>query len=129
MKKFFQVALMALTVVFMASCVAGGSGNYKEGDPAPEIDYNNATVNGIAYDDEIDACWKTDVTAKFMGFKVSLTYYDWGSEFDIVAIHEQTAWMCAQSGYSSYRYVSAIDATKKDYEACKAADEEAAKNR
>ena len=35
MKKFLSFALVALTALVMSSCGAGGSSNYKQGDPMP----------------------------------------------------------------------------------------------
>ena len=50
MKKFFSFAVVALAALMMTACGVGGSRQYKQGDPAPKIDTDNATVNGRHYD-------------------------------------------------------------------------------
>ena len=117
MKKILYVAIMALTVGLFASCAAGGSGNYKEGDEAPSIDYDKGTVNGIAYNNEDEYCWHVVATTKAGSTKVKTDYYEWDTEFGVHATYEYAAWLSAQTGIS-YTYVAAITGDK-DYDSCK----------
>lgn len=116
MKKFFAMAVMALTVAFMASCGAGNSGKYTQGGPEPQIDYNAGTVNGKAYDNRTDCCWKL-TTSYYYIVNVSASEYVWGTEFAVVAAGELTMYEFAQLGYgnASYSYSVTSDQT---YEAC-----------
>lgn len=116
MKKLLYLAVMALTIGFFASCAAGGSGNYKEGDPAPSIDFEKGTVNGIQYNDEDEYCWHVAVTSKFAGTKTTTDYYEWDTEFGVHATYEYAAWLAAQTGIK-YTYVAGV-VSANDSEDC-----------
>jgi len=121
MKKFFAFAVLALTVGFFASCGAGSSNKYKQGDPAPDVNYDKCTVNGIPYDNEHSCCWEETITGKAMGITASETTYSWCTEFEEVAAMEQAMWAVAQgnSAYgigASYSYKKAPQF--KDSESC-----------
>ena len=125
MKKILSVALMAMTMVFMASC-GGNSGKYKYGDPEPKIDTEKGTVNGKAYDNKTEACW--EVTTSISGASAlsaastGSTVYVWATEFGVVSLEEYAMWETAQINgalsakvTASYTYRKTGD---KDYESC-----------
>ena len=116
MKKFFMMAVMALTVGFFASCAVGGSGDYKQGDPAPSIDTEKGTVNGKQYDTDVEHCWRVVATLKVGNSKTQSTYYRWDTEFDVHAEFEMAAWTSAQAG-TPYTYIAVI-VSAKDSEDC-----------
>lgn len=122
MKKFFAVAMMAITMMLMASCGVGSSSSYEQGDPMPKIDASKATVNGRSYDNEKECCWKVTFTYKITDgsstTKNTDTNYVWCTEFELVALEEMAMWTAAQTGkYASCSY-SYIITTAKDYESC-----------
>ena len=126
MKKVLYAAMMALVMVFMASCNngAGGSSQYTQGGKEPAIDNEAGTVNGKAYDTKTSCCWEITehVTVSVAGITSSAdeTYYMWGTEFEIVSIMEESMWSVAQSGkYGSASY-SYKKANASDYESCDA---------
>ena len=121
MKKFLYVAIMALTMGFLASC-SGSSSKYTQGGPQPSIDTDKSTVNGVVYDNKIEKCWKVTIhaTATYMGVTATTdeTTYEWCTEFELVAVYEEAMWTMAQAGRyasASYSYVATAD---KDYDSC-----------
>ena len=71
MKKLIYIAMMALTMGFMASC-----GSYSNTTTtAPEIDEQNATINGVHYDNEVYKCWLWKYWSK-------ITYSGWAANED-----------------------------------------------
>ena len=113
MKKFLYLAIMALTVGFFASCSAGANGSdyYKDGKE-PQIDYNNATVNGKKYDNQKEKCWCWTMKATVLGVTSSEEEYLWGTEFDLVAACETAMYAFAQTNTvinakASYTYINA----------------------
>lgn len=119
MKKFFYVALMALTVGFFASCGNNngmGTSDFYKGGKEVEINYNEGTVNGTKYNNTDDKCWKVTATQKLI-VTVTVDEYVWGTEFDAVAFGEALMWTYAQTGIkASYKYAPAP--SFKDSEAC-----------
>ena len=125
MKKFFQVALMALTVAFMASCKGeSGSSSYYANGKEPQIDFNEGTVNGKKYDTEKETCWKYTIKTTTLGISASASEYTWGTEWAMVAACEETMYIAAQTGITkaSYSYVEAPQF--KDSESCLANNNE-----
>ena len=116
MKKLLYLAVMALTIGFFASCAVGGSGDYKQGDPKPSIDYDKGTVNGVKYNMEDEFCWRVVATLKVGNSKNQLTYYRWDTEFDVHAEFEMEAWGAAQTG-TQYTYIAGV-VSAKDSEDC-----------
>ena len=119
MKKFFYVALMALTVGFFASCGnnngMGSSDFYKDGKQV-DINYNEGTINGTKYDTQNEQCWKVTATQKLI-VTVTVDEYIWGPEFEAVAFGEGLMWTYAQTGIkASYKYAPAP--AFKDSESC-----------
>ena len=113
MKKFLYLAIMALTVGFFASCSAGSNGSdyYKDGKE-PQIDFNNATVNGKKYDNQKEKCWCWTMKQTVMGITTSSEEYLWGTEFDLVAACETAMYAYAQANTvinakASYTYIHA----------------------
>lgn len=113
MKKFLYLAIMALTVGFFASCSAGANGSdyYKDGKE-PQIDFNNATVNGKKYDNQKEKCWCWTMKQTVMGITTSSEEYLWGTEFDLVAACETAMYAYAQANTvinakASYTYIHA----------------------
>ncbi|MBR5677683.1 MAG: hypothetical protein IKX20_06060 [Paludibacteraceae bacterium] len=122
MKKIFSVALMAVTMFFMASCGAGSSSSYEQGDPMPSINASEGTVNGHHYDTDTECCWKVTFNYKVKSSdsqtKGSETMWLWTTEFGLVSTQELAMWTAAQTGkYASCSY-SYVKTTDKDYEAC-----------
>jgi len=84
MKKFLYFAILALTMGVFASCVTGASSLRDE----PEIDEQNATINGKHYDNETYKCWEFtwEYTVKVTGEPTEsedgVDYY-WTTEFEI----------------------------------------------
>lgn len=121
MKKFFYIALMALTVGMFASCSgsAGSSSMYSDGKK-PEIDYEKGTINGKTYDNETYACWKVTVKSSSMGFSYSEDVYMWGTEWLLVAAYEESMAEIAKEAEglvkASYSYSKADKYT--DSESC-----------
>ena len=124
MKKFFAFAVMALAIGFFASCSgSSSSASYKPGDPAPQIDYTAGTVNGIAYENKTDKCWKQTVTATVYGQSASDVSYTWNTEFAVKAAGEMAAYASAQMGVGTYTF-SYVEAPQyKDSESCLANNE------
>ena len=122
MKKFFSIALMAMTMVFMASCGAGSSSQYAQGDPMPSINASKGTVNGRSYDTETEYCWKVTFNYKVKSndsqTKGSETTWVWATEFALVSTEEMAMWTAAQTGKWASCSYSYIRTTDKDYEAC-----------
>lgn len=109
---------MAVTTLFMASCsLGGGSSNYTQGGDKPAIDTQAGTVNGKAYDNTTECCWKITMTEKIAGFSASADTYAWGTEFAVVASMEMEMWSIAQSGVGSATYSYTKDSAK-DSESC-----------
>ena len=118
MKKFLLGALVAVTTMFMASCsLGGGSSNYSQGGDKPVIDRQAGTVNGKAYDNTTECCWKITLTEKIMGVSVSTDTYGWSTEFLVVASMEMEMWEIAQEGIGSASYSYTKDSAK-DAETC-----------
>lgn len=122
MKKFFAVAMMAITMVFMASCGVGSSSMYEQGDPMPKINASEGTVNGHHYDTKNECCWKVTFNYKVKSNDSkttgSETTWVWSTEFALVSTEEMAMWTAAQTGKwasCSYSYVRTTD---KDYESC-----------
>jgi len=116
MKKFFAMAIMALTVVLMASCGSGNSSKYTPGGPEPQIDYNAGTVNGVAYENRTNKCWKL-TTSYYYIVNVSADVYTWGTEFEVVAAGEMAMYEFAQIGYGNAKYSYSVT-TDQDYNSC-----------
>lgn len=116
MKKFFAMAVMALTVAFMASCSGGNGSDYYKNHEL-QIDVENGTVNGHAYNNETEKCWKVTLTTKYMGITGEDVSYDWGTEFALVAGCETAMAASYEMGIkSTYKYVEAP--SYPDYESC-----------
>lgn len=117
MKKFFAMAVMALTVAFMASCAGSGSSSrYTAGGEGPKVDTENATINGKHYDDTVNKCWKMTVTQSYI-VTVNVDEYIWGTEYLCVLTGEELMWTYAQTGIrASYKYAEAP--SFKDSDAC-----------
>lgn len=114
MKKFFYVALMALTVGLMAGCSAkSGSSDYYKDGKEPQIDFNEGTVNGVKYDTKTETCWKFTVKTTTLGITASATEYTWGTEWSVYAACEETMYFVAQAGVSKASY-SVIEAPLYD---------------
>lgn len=102
MKKYFYVAIMALTLGMFASC----SGVYAPKEPV--IDEEAGTVNGKAYDNETYKCWlvETEVTSSCTGetpeTEKDASYY-WMTEFGV------------QSWKAEWEYVSNAKACAYGY--------------
>ena len=98
MKKYFYVAIMALTLGMFASCT-GVRTAYKE----PVIDEEAGTVNGVKYDKETYLCWEftweytETCTGEGTESDHGVDYY-WMTEFD------------AQSMKAEWDYVHNLDA-------------------
>ena len=122
MKKIFSVALMAVTMFFMASCGAGSSSSYEQGDPMPSINTSKGTVNGHSYDTEKECCWKVTYSYKAKSgdtqTKGKGTAWFWTTEFGLVSAQEMLMWTDAQLGTWSSCSYSYVKTTDKDYEAC-----------
>lgn len=120
MKKFFYVALMALAVALTSCGVGVGQGNsdYYKGGKEPQIDFDKATVNGIAYNNTDKHCYKFTVKTTTLGITVGADDYMWGTEFDLVAACEYTMFTVAQTGISkaSYSYVIEVGADQNKCE-------------
>ena len=121
MKKILSVAIVALTMVFLSSCGGGGSYQYEQGDPMPSINASKGTVNGHSYDTSKNCCWKVtfNYTIQSNGSKTkgSEVTYEWGTEFEIVSVHEMAMWTYAQAGKyaaASYSYVKTSESTYED---------------
>lgn len=85
MKKFFYVAIMALTTLFAVSCVS------MSGAKEPKIDEEKHSVNGVVYDNETYCCWEftweytitgTGLAAGAEAEHDSGVDYYWWTEFD-----------------------------------------------
>lgn len=98
----------------------GGGYGYKEGDPTPTINEENATVNGVHYDNITEKCWEVTFNYNANNEKKSETSYIWGTEFYVVSTIELTMWVAAQAGYdyTSYSYVETL--WFHDYDSCEA---------
>ena len=123
MRKFFQLAVMALAVGFFSSCGMGGSSSYKQGDAAPKIDADNCTVNGIRYDNQTERCWKVTSTVKVsvLGIEAQAkdnVVYVWETQFALVAEMEMAMWTAAQAGSAASASYSYTATTDKDSESC-----------
>lgn len=122
MKKFLSFALVALTALVMSGCGAGGSSNYKQGDPMPSIDSQKGTVNGRKYNNKDTHCYKLTYTysVKSNGSesKVTDVTYDWTTEFDLVSGQEMLMWTAAQTGTAFKGSYSYIITTDSDYDSC-----------
>ena len=46
-----------------------------------QVDFDNATVNGVHYDDETNKCWKVTITRTVMGFSADEVEYMYCTEF------------------------------------------------
>lgn len=115
MKKFLYLAIMALTVGFFASCSAGANSSdyYKDGKE-PQIDFDKYTVNGKAYDNKTEKCWKWTMKATVMGITTSTDEYLWGTEFTLVSACEYAMYTYAQANAvvnskASYTYIQTSD--------------------
>ena len=119
MKKFLYAAVMALTVAFMASC-GGSPTSYKYADGEnPTIDIYKGTVNGTSYDNETNKCWKITYTTSAYNW----TEYEWGTEFEIVAVGETWVAQLNHEGMKAgYSYI--VAAGKDDYESCENLNED-----
>ena len=119
MKKFLYVALMAVAV-FMASCNQGGSNYYKTHKLV--VDDEAGTINGVKYDQTTEKCWKVTMTETYMGVSASDTEHMWGSEFTVVLGCETAMAAVAELGVGSATYSYSVEPSAKDYDACKALD-------
>ena len=108
MKKFFYVAVIALTAVF-ASCSGGNGSDYYKDGKEPQVDTDKHTVNGKAYDAEKEKCWLVTTKTTVLGVSASADTYTWGTEFDLVWANEEAMYIVAQAGVStaSYKYKEA----------------------
>ncbi|MCR5533156.1 MAG: hypothetical protein K6F10_04670 [Paludibacteraceae bacterium] len=102
MKKYFYVAIMALTLGMFAGCT--GVSAPKE----PVIDEEAGTVNGVKYDNETYKCWlvETESTSSCTGEtpeQSSDKYLWWMTEFD------------AQSYKAEFEYTSNVKACAYGY--------------
>ena len=122
MKKFFYVALLALTVGFMTGCTSIIANNpYKAGDPEPTIDYNAGTINGKSYDNTTAKCWVEITKTTAYGYTDTEETYIWYTEFEMEASYQMLLWEMAQVGgvagvSASYSYSAAPQ--YKDSESC-----------
>lgn len=116
MKKFFYVAVMALTVAFMASCSGNGGSEYYRNHEL-QIDVENGTVNGKSYDSETEKCWKITMKTTYLGVTGTADEFTWGTEWALVAGCETAMASSYEMGIkASYTYAEAPQ--YKDYEAC-----------
>ena len=81
MKKLFYLAIMAITLGVFTSCGPSASVG-----PEPEIDEENATIDGKKYDNLTSYCWYFEgkYTEKCTGESAESdtdTKYFWGTEF------------------------------------------------
>ena len=130
MKKFFYVALMALSVAIMTGCSGSIVANnpYKAGDPQPSIDPNAGTVNGKSYDNTTEKCWVEVISSTAYGYTEKEETYMWATEFEMEASYQMFLWEMAQAG----GYVAGVSAScsysaapqYKDYESCIANNED-----
>ena len=124
MKKFFYVALMALTVGLMSSCggAQGSSDFYKDGKE-PEINYNDGTVNGVKYNDTDNKCWKYSITTTVAGFSATADTYIWGTEFAIVSACEMAMYVAHETPLTKAKYTFAPVVGVDTEEACEELEE------
>ena len=119
MKKFMYVALMALTLGFMASCSGGSSASsdkYADGKE-PSIDWNKGTVNGDSFDNTTEKCWKMHFTTTVNGYSSSYDQWVFGTEFQVVSTGELWLAEMAHIGNNKSTY-SYKESGEKDYESC-----------
>lgn len=123
MKKFFFVAIMALTLGMFSGC--NGSFNTSEdyiSGKELKIDYDKCTVNGVKYDNTVEKCWAWTMTTKTNGAKMEFTYYLWGTKFELMAVCETAMYEASRSGIiASYAFVEAAK-SKQSAEACENAN-------
>lgn len=118
MKKLLYVAVMALTMGLFASCNGGPSTGmkYAEGEN-PTINVVDGTVNGKAYDNTTDKCWKWTLAERIPGIgSGSETRYEWGTEFGVIAGLEQAVALANHNGIEAGYDCKEVEAS--DSEAC-----------
>ena len=124
MKKLLYVAVMALTMGFFASCNNGPSTGmkYAEGEN-PTINVVDGTVNGKAYDNTTEKCWKWTLVERIPGVgSASETRYEWGTEFAVIAGLEQGVALANHNGIEAGYDCKEVEAS--DSEACNNKNEE-----
>ena len=91
-------------------------------DRPPVINEENATVNGIHYDNETEDCWEVITKITYTNNTITETGYYWNTEFSVVAQFEEAMYANAQAGRrSSWKYRRASEF--KDSESCLANNE------
>ncbi len=122
MKKFIYIAIMAVAVVF-ASCQkeeVGNSNYYKTHDIV--IDWEAGTINGKAYDNTVEKCWKLDVTQSYI-VTVTVQEYCWGTELYARTVGEGIMYTYGKTGIKA-TYKMAAAPEFKDSESCLANNDE-----
>ncbi|MBO4690690.1 MAG: hypothetical protein J5621_07425 [Paludibacteraceae bacterium] len=117
MKKFIYVAMVAVAAL-MVSCKAGeGTSDYYKTHKFT-FDLEAGTVNGKAYDNETEKCWKVTNTETTLGIKTTTESYTWNTEYGVVFSNEFALDAAAATGImkASYKYEEAPD--YKDSESC-----------
>ncbi|MBO4689303.1 MAG: hypothetical protein J5621_00345 [Paludibacteraceae bacterium] len=123
MKKFFYVALMALTVAFTSCGGKAGSSDFYNNGKEPEINYEEATVNGVKYNDTDNKCWKYTITTTVAGFSGTADTYVWGTEFAIVAACEWAMYTAHEVPLTKAKYSFAPALGADTEEACEELEE------
>ena len=116
MKKFFYVAVMALTMGLFASCGSGVSTGTKYAeDENPVINRVEHSVNGIVYDNTEEKCWELNfaISVPYAG-KVTSTSYSWATEFSLIIAAETEVAQYNHDGIAAgYEYKS-VEAENDD---------------
>lgn len=102
MKKYFYVAIMALTLGMFVGCTGTSIGQ------APDCDDQAGTINGKPYNNTDYACWEITADAVMTcntgdedGDEVHLHYLDWCTEYEA---QKTKAEFDFENNWSSYVY-------------------------
>ena len=80
-----------------------------------KIDYDKSTVNGFKFDNTVRKCWAWTMTTVTNDAQIMITYYLWGTMFELMVTCESAMYEASRSGIiASYTFVEAAKFKQSD---------------
>ena len=122
MKKKLISHINSLLVLVLTAISFSGCKQPAYGPSTPIINVEEATINGVHYDNETETCWIVTTKITYADDTITETGYYWNTEFGIIAQFEETMYTSVLAGNrASYQLSRASEF--KDSESCLANNE------